>query len=46
VRYEFIAGKPIRLVSKQTELYETFKRRILEAKAARVAPAASAAGGP
>jgi len=46
VRYEFIAGKPIRLVSKQTELYETFKRRILEAKAARIAPAASAAGGP
>jgi imidazolonepropionase-like amidohydrolase len=47
VRCEFIAGKPIRLVSKQTELYETYKRRILESKAARVAPAAaSAAGGP
>ena len=47
VRCEFIAGKPIRLVSKQTELYETYKRRILESKAARAAPAAaSAAGGP
>ncbi|MBL8843838.1 MAG: amidohydrolase family protein [Planctomycetes bacterium] len=29
VRFEFIAGKPIRLVNKQTELYEAAKQRIL-----------------
>jgi len=34
VRHEFIAGKPIRLVSKQTELYETYKKRILDARGA------------
>ena len=31
VRFEFIAGRPIRLVNKQTELYEAAKQRILAA---------------
>lgn len=50
VRYEFIAGRPVRLVSKQTELYERYKRRILDARAAnpaggRTIGATSSAGG-
>ncbi len=46
VRFLFIAGRPIRLVSKQTELYETYKRRILDARGgAPLAPNPTAAGG-
>ena len=35
VRFEWIAGKPVRLVDKQTELYETWKKHILAANAGR-----------
>jgi len=45
VRFAFIAGRPIRLVSKQTELYESAKKRILERSGAAVAPDPTAAGG-
>ncbi len=41
VRHEFIAGRPIRLVSKQTELYETYKRRILDTQKSGGSPAAA-----
>jgi hypothetical protein len=47
VLFEFIAGRPVRLVSKHTELYEQYKKRILDVRAARAAPtSAASAGGP
>jgi len=45
VRYEFINGKPIRLVSKQTELYETYKKRILGERGVPMPTNPTAAGG-
>jgi imidazolonepropionase-like amidohydrolase len=45
VRYEFVGGKPIRLVSKQTELYEQYKKRILDEKATSGRVTAPTAGG-
>lgn len=35
VRYEWIAGRPVRLVNKQTELYETYKQRIVAQRASK-----------
>jgi len=49
VRYEFIEGRPIRLVNKQTELYETYKQRILAwrgSHAATTSTTTAGAGGP
>jgi imidazolonepropionase-like amidohydrolase len=46
VHYEFIAGRPIRLTSKHTELYELYKRRTLETRNSHAAPSATSAGGP
>lgn len=45
VRFEFIDGRPIRLVNKQTELYELHKRRILRQRAEAGAGAVGAQPG-